>query len=79
MFMATKTITITEDAYERLNALKEDYESFSEAIRRLTSKVRLSDFAGILSNKEAKNLKERIKITREQSRKRMEEIRKKLR
>ena len=32
MFMATKTITITEDAYERLNALKEDYESFSEAI-----------------------------------------------
>ncbi|MBI5392868.1 hypothetical protein HZA96_03270 [Candidatus Woesearchaeota archaeon] len=27
--MATKTITITEDSYQRLNALKEKNESFS--------------------------------------------------
>ncbi len=79
MFMATKTITITEDAYERLNALKENYESFSEAIRRLTSKIKLSDFAGILSDKEAESIKERINKSREQSKDRMKKIREQLR
>ena len=35
--MASKTITITEDAYERLAAHKRGDESFSDVIRRLTS------------------------------------------
>ncbi len=74
--MATKTLTITEDAYERLDALKEDNESFSEVIRRLTSKVRLTDFAGILSDEEAKTVKKRISHLREESAKRMEQTRK---
>ena len=34
--MERKTITVTEDAYERLVAFKGDGESFSEAILRLT-------------------------------------------
>jgi predicted CopG family antitoxin len=34
--MATKTITITEDAYERLKARKRDGESFTETIIRIT-------------------------------------------
>lgn len=34
--MASKTITITEDAYEKLAAHKREDESFSEVIRRLT-------------------------------------------
>jgi len=76
--MATKTITITEDSYERLNALKEKEESFSEVISRLTSKVRLSDFAGILSNKEADILKERIIKSRELSKYRMKAIKENL-
>lgn len=79
MFMATKTITITEDAYERLNALKENQESFSEAIRRLTSKIKLSDFAGILNNEEARNMKERIRNLREASTERAKKIRERLR
>ena len=35
--MATKTITITEDAYHQLRALKRAEESFSDVIRRLTT------------------------------------------
>jgi predicted CopG family antitoxin len=34
--MATKTITITEDAYERLRAMKREDESFTELLLRLT-------------------------------------------
>lgn len=32
----TKTLTITEDAYERLNALKRDDESVSDVVNRIT-------------------------------------------
>ena len=75
MFMATKTLTITEDAYDRLYALKEEDESFSEVIRRVTTKVRLSDFAGILTNHETKRVKEKITKMREVSTNRAKAIR----
>jgi len=55
--MATKTLTITEDAYNLLTDRKMDNESFSEEIKRVFSKKntrRLSDFFGILSNEEGK-------------------------
>lgn len=78
MFMATKTLTITEDAYDRLFVLKEEDESFSEVIRRLTTKVKLSDFAGLLTNEEAKKAKEKIALMREVSTKRMDAIRERL-
>lgn len=35
--MASKNITITEDAYERLKRFKREDESFSDVIRRLTN------------------------------------------
>jgi len=34
--MATKTITVTEEAYERLKKHKRDDESFTETVLRLT-------------------------------------------
>lgn len=34
--MGTKSLTITEDAYERLKAHKRDDESFTDTILRLT-------------------------------------------
>jgi predicted CopG family antitoxin len=36
LYIASKNITITEDAYEALRSLKRRDESFSDVIRRLT-------------------------------------------
>lgn len=44
--MPTKTITITEDAYERLRGLKREDESFSELVVRLTEHTDPMEFAG---------------------------------
>lgn len=38
--MATKSLTITEEAYERLRAHKREGESFTETILRLTGDER---------------------------------------
>jgi len=70
--MATKTISITEEAYERLASKKKEGESFSEVINRITNKRSLSEFAGILSNEEADRLEKNIKEGRVLSRKRDE-------
>lgn len=59
--MATKTITVTEDAYEVLKSLKDTGESFSKTIKRLAGKKSLIDFAGILTNEEADELERNIK------------------
>ncbi len=65
--MATKTISITEEAYERLQARKKGGESFTEVINRITGKSSLLDYAGLLSVKEAKELEEKIKDNRKKS------------
>ncbi|MFC7131939.1 MULTISPECIES: antitoxin VapB family protein [Salinibaculum] len=44
--MPSKNITITEDAYDRLTALKREDESFSELVVRLTEGTDPMDFAG---------------------------------
>lgn len=72
--MATKTLTITEDAYERLATAKEENESFSEAINRITGKVSLLSIAGILTEKEADRLEKSIGEIRRKSRLRLKHI-----
>lgn len=72
--MATKTISITEEAYERLQARKKGRESFTEVINRITGKSSLLDYAGLLSANEAKMLEEKIRDSRKKSRSRMERI-----
>ncbi len=64
MFMATKTITITEESYHLLAGLKEGDESFSEELRRLLgTKSRIMELAGAwekMSGKEAKEIHQAI-------------------
>lgn len=57
--MATKTLTITEEAYNMLSKNKIEGESFSEEIKRILSKKRskkLIDFFGIISKDDGKKM-----------------------
>ncbi len=45
--MTSKNISLTEDVYEMLSKLKLEGESFSDAIRRLAKRSRLSECAGL--------------------------------
>ena len=69
-----KTMTVSEEAYERLASKKEPGESFSEVIIKLTGKANLMDLAGVLSRAEASDLRKAISLGRERMRKGMREL-----
>jgi predicted CopG family antitoxin len=67
--MATKTITITEEAYRRLAHLKAARESFSDTITRIAGSARLSELHDVLSRKVADALESAIEKGRQEHRK----------
>ena len=69
--MATKTLSITEEAYERLSARKELLESFSDVIIKMTGRASLAELAGVLSRKEAAELRANIAARRKALRERL--------
>ncbi len=58
--MAVKTITVRQDAYEALKAMKEPNESFSETILRVAKRKPLSSFFGALSKESGESLERAI-------------------
>lgn len=54
--MATKTLSISDDAYQRLRSLKLEHESFSQVIQRLTGRQDLLRYAGVLGAELATDL-----------------------
>lgn len=69
--MGTKTISIMNDVYEKLKAIKAPNESFSEELKRLTETRSIMDLAGAWKDideedydKFKKGLKEARKTTR---------------
>lgn len=64
--MGTKTISLAEDAYERLKRHKREDESFSDVVRRLTGDdFSLSDYYGALDDDTAEELDRIIDARRE--------------
>lgn len=72
--MATKTISLDEEAYERLKARKREGESFSEVVKRIAGERSWSEVAGILSEDEADDLEAIIEDGRERSRARRDRL-----
>ncbi|MFH0836947.1 MAG: antitoxin VapB family protein [Candidatus Aenigmatarchaeota archaeon] len=68
----SKTLTVSEDAYERLASRKTNGESFSDVIKKLTGKSTLSDLIGIMSDKEAEEVSRNIGERRRDMRNRTE-------
>ncbi len=76
--MATKTINLTTEAYERLKAAKKENESFSKVVVRSFPKRDLKELANIFTKEEVDRIRDAIRKRREISRKLSEEKRKKL-
>ena len=66
--MATKTISITDEAYGILKSRKNDSDSFSDIIVKLAGKKKLASFYGILSEKSADTLERSVLENRKRHR-----------
>jgi predicted CopG family antitoxin len=56
----SKSIRLSEDAYERLAAHKRDDETFSDVVLRLAGERSLLELAGILGDEDADELRDAI-------------------
>ena len=54
--MGTKTISLADDAYEKLKAHKREGESFSDVVRRLAGGATLAEYHGALEEDTADEL-----------------------
>ncbi len=69
--MTTKTISIMDDVYERIKTLKAPGESFSDILRRITSKVDIMEFAGSwkdITDEELKKIESKLSDMRKGNR-----------
>lgn len=72
--MSTKTISISDAAYAALKNLKGERESFTDVILKVARKDPLAQLVGILSKKEASEMRRNMAESRKRSRDRMDMI-----
>ncbi|KXA91191.1 hypothetical protein AKJ57_02040 [candidate division MSBL1 archaeon SCGC-AAA259A05] len=58
--MGTKTLSIKDEAYERLKSLKKEGESFTDLINRITRKRSLLELPDLVSEEEVESLEKAI-------------------
>ena len=64
--MASKTIMIQEETYQKLAELKRENESFNDIIQRLIYKYQdLTPFFGVISGKDGDQIEQAIEEARE--------------
>ncbi|MDS0261915.1 antitoxin VapB family protein [Haloarcula sp. S1CR25-12] len=70
----SKSIRLSEDAYERLASHKGEDETFSEVVLRLAGERSLLELAGILSDEEAESLRDAVDERRKRRGRELEQI-----
>lgn len=65
--MGKKNIAISDEAYQRLRALKKAGESFTDVIERITRSRGVLELAGILPKAEGKGVRRRVEELRKES------------
>jgi len=70
----SKSIRLSEEAYERLAAHKRDDETFSDVVLRLAGERSLLDIAGILDDREADALRKAVEERRERRQDELERV-----
>lgn len=70
----SKSIRLSEEAYERLEAHKREDETFSDVVLRLAGERSLLELAGILTDEQADALEEAIAERRERRREELEGV-----
>lgn len=63
--MGTKTISLADDAYEKLKSHKREGESFSDVVRRLAGGASLAEYHGALDDETATELEAIVERRRE--------------
>jgi len=69
-----RTISLSEEAYERLKAEKKEHESFTDVVNRLTRKCSLLELSGILSKREGEEVRKAVASIRAKSRNRLTRV-----
>ena len=70
----SKSIRLSEDAYERLESHKRADETFSDVVLRLAGERSLLELAGILDDEEAEAMREAVAERRDRRRDELEGI-----
>lgn len=69
-----RNVRLTEEAYRRLERRKQPGESFSDTVERIAGERSFLELAGILSDEEAKTMRQAIAEREEHSRERLDRL-----
>lgn len=72
--MGTKDISLDDDAYEQLEARRREGEDFSDVVKRLVGEDSWREFADVLTEEEAEEIRKTVEEGREMSQSRSDKV-----